>query len=171
MANGYLDCQGFRPFPHDAETDGRALGRLFRNGTTYSLTAEHAGSAELLWEEDQSAKRPSPSNRTLTLTRSPTGWPESLRYVRSCAAWIGDSCSTTLSWLISTRSLQSCGARGKKDWHCMVEARMAAQAAGMGQCDVWTSAARKGGPAHREWSLVGLSGRGALSGADTLPYL
>ena len=35
----------------------------------------------------------------------------------------------------------------------------------MGECDVWISAAREGGPAQRERSLVGLSGRGALSGA------
>jgi hypothetical protein len=63
------------------------------------------------------------------------------------------------------------GRRARIEWRCMVEARMAAQAAGKGECDVWTAAAREGGPAHREWSLVGLSVRGALSGANTLPHL
>ena len=48
---------------------------------------------------------------------------------------------------------------------------MAAQEAGMGECDVWTSAAREGGPAHGKRSLIGLSGRGALSGTNTLPYV
>jgi len=63
------------------------------------------------------------------------------------------------------------GKRARIEWRYMVEARMAAQAAGMGECDVWTSAAREGGPARRGWSLVGLSGRGDLSGANTLSYL
>jgi len=42
-----------------------ALVRLFGNGTTYSPTAEHAGSAEVLREVEDQSPKTARSNRTL----------------------------------------------------------------------------------------------------------
>jgi hypothetical protein len=60
--------------------------RLFGNGTTYSPTAENAGSAEFLREvEDQSAKTVAEQSH-VEVDEESDGMARKLRYVRSGAA-------------------------------------------------------------------------------------
>jgi glycosyltransferase involved in cell wall biosynthesis len=96
-------------------TNGESVGRILFNSVNAFNDGKLGDHHELrenarCWpycstgRQIRSRFRPSTSLGTLKLINSPTGHPESLRYDRSCAWWIGANSSTAFSSTITTFS-------------------------------------------------------------------